>query len=112
MLLMHGGHHVAQNSTTYGLPSWNPLTSSPFTHLSTLIDGAALPTFSVGSAGALGWASPGCLAAGVLLSLGPECSANAMPAHELRTAAASHRRFIMDVPRGKECVLSAKSRES
>ena len=44
MLDTHGGHHVAQNSTTYAVPVSSLRTRSPFTHASTEIFGAADPT--------------------------------------------------------------------
>src|SRR5688500_20399977 len=51
MLVRHGPHHVAQNSTTYVLPFSNSLTSLPFTNESSESLGAASPIFVSPAAG-------------------------------------------------------------
>src|SRR5687768_14812019 len=51
MLVRHGPHQVAQNSTTYVLPFSNSLTSLPFTNVSMESLGAASPIFVSPAAG-------------------------------------------------------------
>src|SRR5262245_9463080 len=65
MLSRHGGHQVAQNSTTYTLPLSNCSNSLPLTHFSSDSGGALSPTLSdLEGSVCLG----GCLAGGFLAS--------------------------------------------